>query len=75
MKTETNILTSDENMSYSVFRARKELEGIGTELYIGTSTGSEVKKIQMEKLCKFLRQKGKEANVQWFDGDKVILNL
>lgn len=72
MKKENNILTTDGNMSESVFRVRKELKGIGIELYLGTSTGSQVKRKQLEKLCAFLKENGKPADVQWMDGDKVI---
>ena len=70
-----NILTKDIALSNSVFRSKKKLEGFDVELYLGTSTGSQVKKEQLEKLCKFLIQKGKAADVEWLNGDERIYGI
>lgn len=69
-----SLLTRDKDEDKSRFRSKKELKkSDGTILYIGVSSDTRSKEDQVQKLCKFLKDKNREANVIWeYKGETVF---
>ena len=67
------LLTKDAAKKDSLFRQRKVLfEGGNEAVYLGVSSGTEVKMKQVEKLCLFLKDKGQSNQVRWFNEKNEI---
>lgn len=68
-----NLLTYDITDKKSLFRHKKELKKTdGTVLYIGVACNTPTKQEQVRKLCNFLKDKGRQANVTWQNKGEIV---
>ena len=66
-------LTNEETKKDSMFRQHKLLLRDGdTAIYLGVSSGTEVKIKQVAKLCQFLKDKGQINQVKWLNGEDEL---
>jgi hypothetical protein len=74
MEQQKKVLTTDDSVKKSLFRAKKQLEVTynGNPLYLGVSSSSLVKMKQMGDLCKLMELE--EGSVCWYDGDEQVFS-
>lgn len=72
---EERILTDTNNRTDSFFRNKRKLCEIdGAPIYIGLSSSTNDKMKYVSKLCRFMKNRGKEVHVIWKYGDTVVFD-